>query len=86
MSDLQSRQKEIDLAIRHNENEMVEISESLARIGSLESTPLNIADVYGDRADLPELKKHVERWAAHKENQAVVRVAQIPQGATSSTA
>ncbi|WP_433899809.1 lipase family protein [Pseudomonas sp. PSE1(2024)] len=86
MSDLQSRQKEIDLAIRHNENEMVDISESLARIGSLESTQLNIADVYGDRADLPELKKHVERWAAHKENQAVVRIAQIPQDAMSSTA
>ncbi|MGE8175206.1 lipase family protein [Pseudomonas fluorescens] len=84
MSDLQTRQKEIQLAIKHNKGELADIESTLQRVTSLESTTLELADVYGDRAGLPELKKSIERWAEHKENQAVVRIAQIPLSQSAS--
>ena len=86
MADLQARQKEIHLAIKHNKAELEEIENTLQRVTSLESTTLQLADVYGDRAELPDIKKHVERWAEHKENQVVVRIAQIPSSQSASMA
>jgi hypothetical protein len=86
MSDLQSRQKEIALAVSHNEKELENIKTTLKNIDLLEKTTLELSDVYGDRAELPDLKAQIERWSDHKENQAVIRVAQIPQGSMTVTA
>jgi hypothetical protein len=86
MSDLQSRQKEIALAVSHNEKELENIKTTLNNIDLLEKTTLELSDVYGDRAELPDLKAQIERWSDHKENQAVIRVAQIPQGSMTVTA
>lgn len=78
MSDLQDRQKAINQAVRHNKKELEAIELTMERLTLLSSTMLTINDVYGDCSELPELKTHIERWAAHTENQASVRVAQIP--------
>lgn len=86
MSDLQTRQKEIHLAIKHNKRELEDIEGTLQRVKLLESTTLELADVYGDRAELPELKKNIQRWVEHKENQAAVRIAQIPSSQSTSMA
>lgn len=86
MSDLQTRQKEIALAVSHNQKELENIETTLKNIDLLEQTTVELSDVYGDRAELPELKTQIQRWADHKENQAIVRVAQVPQGAIANTA
>ncbi|QAY86340.1 lipase family protein [Pseudomonas arsenicoxydans] len=78
LSDLQERQTAINQAVRHNKKELEAIELTLQRLTSLSSTKLTIVDVYGDRSELPELKTHIDRWAAHTENQASVRLAQIP--------
>lgn len=86
MSDLQARQKEIDSAIKHNEKELDNVKNTYQNIKDLEAKTLELSDVYGDRSELPKLQDHIDRWFAHVENQALVRVAQIPQTTTSSTA
>lgn len=78
MSDLQNRQKEIDSAVEYNKKELADVKNTLKNVGDLESKTLELAEVYGDCSELPELKKNIQRWAEHKENQAVVRVSQIP--------
>ncbi|MDN3221530.1 hypothetical protein [Pseudomonas nunensis] len=85
MSDLQARQKEIDSAIKHNEKELDNVKNTYQNIKDLEAKTLELVDVYGDRSELPDLKKNIERWAEHKENQVVVRIAQIPSSQSAST-
>jgi hypothetical protein len=86
MSDLQARQKEIDSAVKYNEKELENLKNTYQNIKDLEAKTLELVEVYGDRSELPELKKSIERWAEHKENQAVVRVAQIPSSQSTRTA
>lgn len=86
MSDLQERQTAVNQAVRHNKKELEAIEFTLQRLTSLSSTKLTMADVYGDCSELPELKTHIDRWAAHTENQASVRIAQIPPSTTVSMA
>ena len=86
MSDLQERQTAVNQAVRHNKKELEAIELTLQRLTSLSSTKLTMADVYGDCSELPELKTHIDRWAAHTENQASVRIAQIPPSTTVSMA
>ncbi|WP_415764109.1 lipase family protein [Pseudomonas sp. ZB1P45] len=86
MSDLQERQTAVNQAVRHNKKELQAIELTMQRLTSLSSTKLTIADVYGDCTELPELKTHIDRWAAHTENQASVRIAQIPPSTSVSMA
>lgn len=86
MSDLQERQTAVNQAVRHNKKELEAIELTLQRLTSLSSTKLTMADVYGDCSESPELKTHIDRWAAHTENQASVRIAQIPPSTTVSMA
>ncbi|MDN3221526.1 lipase family protein [Pseudomonas nunensis] len=85
-SDLENRQKEINAAIQYNKKELAATDNTLDHIRNLTKQKLLLADVYGDRSELPKLQNHIDRWFAHEENQASVRVAQIPQTTTSSTA
>jgi hypothetical protein len=86
MSDLQERQTAINQAVRHNKKELEALERTMQRLTSLSSTKLTIADVYGDCSELSELKTYVDRWAAHTENQASVRIAQIPPSTSVSMA
>ncbi|MBV4458271.1 lipase family protein [Pseudomonas sp. COR58] len=86
MSDLQERQTAIRQAVQHNKKELEAVEETLRKLTSLSKTKLTMADVYGDRSDLPELQQHIDRWAEHRENQESVRLAQIPPSSTVSMA
>ncbi|MBK5343939.1 lipase family protein [Pseudomonas sp. TH49] len=86
MSDLQERQTAIRQAIKHNQKELKALEETLLTITRLSSTKLTLAEIYGDCTALPELQKHIDRWAEHRENQESVRLAQIPRSTTTSMA
>ncbi|UQS16440.1 lipase family protein [Pseudomonas sp. HS6] len=86
MSDLQDRQRAIKQAIRHNEKELKAVEGTLRTITTMSSTKLTMANIYGDRAELPELQTHIDRWADHRENQESVRLAQIPPQTSASMA
>ncbi|MFJ2362408.1 lipase family protein [Pseudomonas sp. NPDC087697] len=82
----QDRQTAINQAVRHNEKELAAIETTLKKLTVLSSTKLTLADVYGDRTELADLGVHIDRWSAHTENQASVRIAQIPPSTSVSMA
>jgi hypothetical protein len=86
MSDLQDRQTAIRQAVKHNEKELKAIEETIRTLTLLSTTKLTLAEVYGDCTALPELQTHIDRWAAHSENQESVRLAQIPPASNVSMA
>jgi hypothetical protein len=86
MSDLQERQTAIRQAVKHNQKELEALEVTLRTITRLSSTTLTMADIYGDCAALPELQTHIDRWAAHTENQKSERLAQIPKATNQSMA
>ncbi|NNA56031.1 lipase family protein [Pseudomonas koreensis] len=86
MSDLQERQTAIRQAINHNQKELDALKETITTITLLSATTLTLADIYGDCTALPELQTHIDRWAAHSENQKSERLAQIPSATTRATA
>ena len=86
MSDLQDRQAAIRQAIRHNTKELEAVEKTLQTLTTLSKTTLTMADLYGDCTALPDLQTHIDRWAAHSENQASERLAQIPKATSVSMA
>jgi hypothetical protein len=86
MSDLQERQKAIRQAIEHNQKELDALKGTITTITRLSTTTLTLADIYGDCTALPELQIHIDRWAAHSENQKSERLAQIPSATIRATA
>lgn len=86
MSDLQERQTAIRQAVKHNEKELKALEGTLRTITTLSTTKLTLAEIYGDCTALPELQTHIDRWAAHSENQKSERLAQIPPSTVSNRA
>lgn len=86
MSDLQERQTAIRQAVKHNQKELKALEGTLRTITTLSTTKLTLANIYGDCTALPELQTHIDRWAAHSENQKSERLAQIPSATTRSMA
>lgn len=85
-SDLEKRQNEINAAVQYNKRELAATDHTLERLDNLTTQKLQLEDVYGDRSELPHLQSHIDRWVAHKENQASVRIAQIPPSTSVSMA
>ncbi|WKV86340.1 hypothetical protein LJJ44_11255 [Pseudomonas sp. B24_DOA] len=86
MSDLQERQTAIRQAIKHNQKELEALEGTLRTITRLSTTKLTLAEIYGDCTSLPDLQIHIDRWAAHSENQKAERLAQIPSATTRAMA
>lgn len=66
--------------------ELAAIEVTFQRLTLLSTTKLTLADLNGDRTELADLNTHIDRWAAHIENQASLRLAQIPPSTSVSMA
>ncbi len=82
-SALKQRETEIRRAINHAQKELARAEDALDRLGYLATTPVTPLDVYGSTATHVQLAQVVDRWLAHKENRAEVRLAQIPSQSNS---